>query len=78
MVSNRYLRRTEASAPLKQALGVTVAEATLAKMTCLGHGPPVEYFGRVPVYREDRLLDWGRSRIGAIPRHLGAATASVA
>ena len=51
-----------------------VAESTLAKMACEGEGPPVEYFGRIPVYREDKTLDWGRSRISKTPRHLGAPT----
>ena len=72
MTTHRYLRRAEAPAILKENLGVTVKESTLAKMACLGQGPEVEYFGRIPVYRDDKLLAWGQSRIGRTPRHLGA------
>jgi hypothetical protein len=74
MDSNRYLRRSEASAALREKLGVTLAEATLAKMCCYRTGPPVEFFGRVPLYREDRLLAWARSRIGAQPSPLSVHT----
>jgi hypothetical protein len=72
MTEHRYRRRAEVPAILQEILGVTVAKATLDKLACIGGGPPVEYFGTTPVYREDRLLAWGRSRIRATPRHLGA------
>ena len=78
MTSYRYLRRAEAPAVLKENLGVTVKESTLAKMACLGQGPEVEYFGRIPVYRDDKLLAWGQSRISRFPRHLGASADHVA
>ena len=78
MDSNRYLRRSEASVALREKLGVTLAEATLAKMACHRTGPPIEYFGRIPLYREDRLLAWARSRIGMTPSPLGADAVPVA
>lgn len=74
MTSYRYLRRAEVPEFLKRELGLPIAIATLAKFACQGiGGPPVEYFGRTPVYRDDRLLAWGRSRIGNRPAPLSAA-----
>lgn len=72
MSSYYYLRRAEVPGFLKKELGLTIAIATLAKMACLGEGPEVEYFGRIPVYRDDKTLAWGRSRIRKTPQHLGA------
>jgi hypothetical protein len=68
----RYLRRQEVPIFLKEHLGVTIAKSTLDKMASLGEGPPFEYFGRIPVYRDDIVLAWGRSRISKRPVHLGA------
>ena len=76
MEEYRYHRRAAVPDVLHRALGVTVKGSTLAKMASLGSGPPVEYFGRIPVYREDRLISWGRSRIGLTPRHLSASSAT--
>jgi hypothetical protein len=75
MTQHRYLRRAEVPAFLKESLGVTISPLTLAKMASLGKGPEVEYFGRIPVYRADKALAWGRSRIGRRPRHLGSPAA---
>lgn len=72
MTQHRYLRRAEVPALLKASLGVTISPLTLAKMASLGEGPEVEYFGRIPVYREDKALAWGRSRIARRPHHLGS------
>lgn len=72
MTQYRFLRRHEVPQFLQDNLGVSVAISTLAKMACLGEGPEVEYFGRIPVYRDDKTLAWGRSRIRKTPQHLGA------
>jgi hypothetical protein len=43
-------------------LGYKVAPATLAKYAVVGGGPSFEHFGRKPLYTEEALLDWVRSR----------------
>jgi hypothetical protein len=42
--------------------GYRTAPATLAKLACLGGGPPFESFGRRPLYREADLLGWAQGR----------------
>lgn len=42
------------------------APATLAKLAVVGGGPPFRKAGRIPLYEEDGLDEWARSRIGAL------------
>ena len=72
MTEHRYLRRAEVPAFLKEKLGVTISPQTLARMASLGEGPEMEFFGCIPIYRQDKILAWGRSRISHRPHHLGA------
>ncbi len=60
----RRLRRTEASAYLKDTWGIDVAPKTLAKLACIGGGPVMEYVGRLPTYPLDGLDDYARAKIG--------------
>jgi hypothetical protein len=57
----RHLRRREASQFLRDH-GYPVAYTTLEKFASTGGGPPFTSFGRIPLYDEDDLLDWARSR----------------
>ena len=60
----RRLRRVEASAYLKETWGIDCANKTLAKLACVGGGPPMEYIGRVPTYPQDGLDAYAQSKIG--------------
>ena len=55
------LDRKEAAAFLTSH-GYRTAPATLAKLACIGGGPPFESFGRRPLYREEDLIAWAQSR----------------
>jgi hypothetical protein len=56
------LRRKEAAEALSQA-GFPISPDTLATMNTRGGGPPVEYWGRIPLYRWGTTLEWARSRL---------------
>jgi hypothetical protein len=61
----QFLRRKQAGSYLREKWGVGSA-ATLAKLACLGGGPPMSYIGRrIPVYTTDDLDAWALSRISA-------------
>jgi hypothetical protein len=44
------------------SLGFKTASSTLSKLRSVGGGPEFRLFGRRPIYSEDALLDWARSR----------------
>ena len=48
--------------------GYRTAPATLAKLACIGGGPPFESFGRRPLYTEADLLGWARGRTTGLRR----------
>lgn len=52
------LRRSEVPAYVAEKHGVPVAKATLDKLASIGGGPPMRYFGRIPVYDIDALDAW--------------------
>jgi len=60
------LRRWEASRHLLDRHGIEMAVATLAKLACLGGGPPFQKAGRVPLYPVDLLDDWAVARLGRV------------
>lgn len=68
MSRDTYYRRKEAASFLKTKFGLEVAPDTL-KMWFIrrSDGPPVRYWGRWPVYREDELIEWARRRV-SLPR----------
>jgi hypothetical protein len=72
MTTDRYLRRAEVPAFLREHLGVSVTAGILAKMASQGEGPPFVFWGRIPAYSESVTLAWGRSHLTAKPVHLGA------
>ena len=53
----RRLNRLESSIFLKER-GYNVACSTLAKYATVGGGPEFECFGRRPLYRPAKLLEW--------------------
>ena len=57
-----YRDPAEASRRLHE-LNVRVSTATLAKYRWLGIGPPFQYFGRNVRYRDDRLVEYAKSRM---------------
>lgn len=68
MPCEKHYRRKEAAAFLKTKFGFDIAPETL-KMWFVrrSDGPPVRYWGRWPVYREDELIEWAQRRI-SLPR----------
>jgi hypothetical protein len=61
------LGRKEAAQFLTER-GYRTAPATLAKLACIGGGPPFQSFGRRPLYREGDLLDWAQGRTTGLRR----------
>lgn len=59
----RRLRRWEASAYLLDVHGQSYGPTTLAKLACVGGGPPMEYVGRIPTYPVDGLDAWAAAKI---------------
>lgn len=62
----RPLRRWEASAYLKNKFGISLALTTLAKLACLGGGPPFFRNARAPLYPVDALEQWAIARQGPL------------
>jgi hypothetical protein len=63
----RLLGRKEAAQFLTER-GYRTAPATLAKLACIGGGPPFESFGRRPLYRAADLLAWAQARTTGLRR----------
>jgi hypothetical protein len=61
--SVRRYRRKEASAYLLKVWGISRTPNTLAKEAVTGSGPVIEYDGRTPLYPQDGLDDFARSRL---------------
>jgi hypothetical protein len=55
-------RRKSAAEALTEA-GFPISPDTLATMNTRGGGPPVEYWGRIPLYRWGPMIGWARSRL---------------
>jgi hypothetical protein len=58
------LTRAELAKVLTNA-GFPISQATLATKATRGGGPAYEVWGRKPLYRWGRSLDWARSRLSA-------------
>jgi hypothetical protein len=58
------LRRTGASAYLREIWGLERAPATLAKLACSGGGPKFHRAGRWPLYDPADLDDWAKGVVG--------------
>jgi len=67
MHTERRLGRKDAAQFLTDR-GFKTAPATLAKLACLGRGPPFQSFGRRPLYQEADLLAWAHGRTTGVRR----------
>jgi hypothetical protein len=67
MFNERRLGRKDAAQFLTDR-GFKTAPATLAKLACLGGGPPFQSFGRRPLYQEEDLLRWAHMRTTGLRR----------
>ena len=67
-VQARFLDRREAAAFLTER-GYPTARTTLAKLFSIGGGPPVQHFGRKPLYAPRDLVTWAESRLSAPRRN---------
>jgi hypothetical protein len=57
----RRLRRSEASAYLREKYGINRKPNTLAKLAVIGGGPRFQLANRVPLYPEPELDRWAES-----------------
>lgn len=64
--SKPRLRRREASRHLREQHGIEIAVATLAKLACIGGGPPFQKAGRTPLYPVELLDEWATRRLGRV------------
>jgi hypothetical protein len=64
----RHLRRNEASEYLRENHNMHYAPKTLAKLACIGGGPPFRLAGRFPLYPISGLDAWAQSKIGPLVR----------
>ena len=60
----RYLRRMQAAAYVRDHWGIPCAASFLAKLAVVGGGPLFRKAGRHPIYAMDELDRWADSRIG--------------
>jgi len=60
----RFLDRKAAAQYLSER-GLKIAPSTLAKLFCIGGGPPVRHFGRKPLYEPEALNAWAAARLSA-------------
>jgi hypothetical protein len=58
---DRLLSRRDAAQFLTEH-GYKTAPSTLAKLACLGGGPPFRSFGRRPLYQSSDLIAWAQAR----------------
>lgn len=57
------LRRSEVPDYLDRKFGLPVSKTTLNKWATVGGGPPMRYFGRIPLYDTDDLDAWAEARM---------------
>ena len=62
MNTKTYRRRNKAAAYLQERYGAYTTE-TLAKLACVGGGPPFQKLGPFPVYVPEELDAWALSRM---------------
>jgi hypothetical protein len=60
----RLRRRGDAAQYIQSEWGIPCATKTLAKLAVVGGGPVFRKAGRTPLYPEDALDDWARSKLG--------------
>ena len=60
------LRRKDAAAYLREEHGLPMQPSTLAKLFCIGGGPPAHVAGRFPLYPRLELDAWALQRLGRL------------
>jgi hypothetical protein len=63
------LRRSQAVEYLRVVHGIPTTVATLAKLACVGGGPPFQKMGRVVLYPRVELDRWAEGRISVLKRN---------
>lgn len=56
-----FLTRPGAADYLRERRGIVRAPSTLAKLACIGGGPPFHRVGKAALYTEDDLDAWAAS-----------------
>ena len=72
MCPEQFKRRREAALYI-QGKGIPITGSTLAKYACLGGGPEMRYFGRIPLYETAALDAWVAHRMSAPRRNTSEA-----
>ena len=65
---DRLLRRSTAAKYVTDTYGIPCSPKTLAKLACVGGGPPFRLAGRFPLYPVSGLDAWAQSKIGPLVR----------
>jgi hypothetical protein len=63
VAKERLLRRSEAARYLADTWRISCSTATLAKLAVAGNGPEFRKAGRTPLYPQDGLDAYARSRL---------------
>jgi len=63
LVPRRLLRRAEASEYVQERWGYPLSPRTLAKLACVGGGPPFRRASRFPLYEVRHLDEWIRAKL---------------
>jgi len=63
MTPRPRLRRRDVPNYLAEKYGIPIAVATLNKLASIGGGPPMQYAGRIPLYRIEDLDAWAQERL---------------
>ena len=71
-VFTRY-RRKAAADYLREKYCIPCSEKTLAKLACIGGGPPYHKAGRFPLYPRDSLDAWATTKLGPLVRSTSEA-----
>ncbi|KZD25511.1 hypothetical protein [Tardiphaga robiniae] len=75
----RLMRRKEAAKYVTDTYGFPCSPNTLAKLACVSsNGPPFRIAGRIPLYPQNGLDAWARSKIGPLVRSTSEHTRRVA
>jgi hypothetical protein len=70
---DRLLRRIEAARYVVETYNVPCSPKTLAKLACIGGGPPFRLAGRFPLYPVSGLDVWAQNKIGPLVRSTSEA-----
>jgi hypothetical protein len=69
----QHFRGRGATKYLSEKYHLPCSEKTLAKLRCIGGGPPFRLVGRFPLYPISGLDEWAKSKIGPLVRSTSEA-----